>query len=71
VVGGAGIQGGIAVGETNADGTAVETEPFSSEDLMSTVCQALGISLDKTYTSNNGRPMKIAGGGKVISDLIA
>ncbi len=71
VVGGAGLQGGIAVGETSSDGTAVETEPFSSEDLMSTVCQGLGISLEKTYTSNNGRPMKIAGGGKVISDLIA
>lgn len=71
VVGGAGIRGGVAVGKTNSDGTEVESEPFSSEDLMATVCKGLGISLDKTYTSKNGRPMKIAGGGKVIQELLA
>ncbi len=70
VVGGAGIKGGLAVGATNADGTEVETEPYSSEDLMATVCKGLGISLDVTYTSKNGRPMKIAGGGKLINDLL-
>ncbi len=71
VVGGGGIKGGLAVGETNSDGTGVETEPYSSEDLMATVCHAMGISLETTFTSNNGRPMKIANGGKVIKDLIA
>ncbi|MCC9642210.1 DUF1501 domain-containing protein [Rhodopirellula sp. JC740] len=71
VVGGAGINGGLAVGETNFDGTAVETEPYSSEDLMTTVCKGLGISTETTFTSNNGRPMKIAGGGKLIRELVA
>lgn len=71
VVGGAGIRGGLAIGQTNSDGTEVESEPYSSEDLMATVCKGLGISLDKTYTSKNGRPMKIAGGGKVIQGLLA
>lgn len=71
VVGGGGIKGGLAVGATSSDGSAVETEPFSSEDLMTTVCKGLGISLETTYTSKNGRPMKIAGGGKVISELVA
>jgi len=37
VVGGGGINGGIAVGKTSADGTTVETEPYSSEDLMASV----------------------------------
>ena len=60
----------MAVGATNSDGTAVDTEPFSSEDLMTTVCKGLGISTEKTFTSKNGRPMKIAGGGKIISDLV-
>ena len=59
----------MAVGETSSDGTAVETEPFSSEDLMTTVCRGLGISTETTFTSKNGRPMKIAGGGKIISEL--
>ncbi len=70
VVGGGGIKGGLAVGETSFDGSAVESEPFSSEDLMTTVCKGLGISTDVTYTSNNGRPMKIAGGGKIITELV-
>jgi len=71
VLGGAAIQGGRAIGRTNADGTRVETEAYSSEDLMSTVCQALDISLQTTFTTPSGRPIKIAGGGRVIQDLFA
>ena len=69
VIGGGGIVGGKVIGATGADGTRVTTEPYSSEDLMSTVCQAMGISLNKIFTASNGRPMKIAGGGKVIGEL--
>lgn len=69
VLGGAAIQGGRAIGQTNADGTGVESEPYSSEDLMASVCHALGISLQTTYTAKNGRPMKIANGGRVIQEL--
>lgn len=71
VVGGGGMKGGIAIGKTSTDGTEVESEPFSSEDVMASVCKALGISLETTYTSKNGRPMKIANGGKVIRELFA
>ena len=69
VVGGAGFQGGLAVGETNEDGTRVISDPYTSQDLMASVCNALGISLERTFTSKNGRPMKIANGGKVIREL--
>jgi hypothetical protein len=71
VVGGAGMNGGIAVGETSADGTRVETDPYSSQDVMASVCNALGISLQTTFTSNSGRPMKIANSGKVIKELFS
>ena len=70
MVGGAGFKRGIAVGKTNADGTEVETTPYSSEDLMATVLQSIGISLDTRFTSANGRPMKIAGGGSPIKELL-
>ncbi|MCA9102423.1 MAG: DUF1501 domain-containing protein [Planctomycetales bacterium] len=70
VLGGGGINGGIAVGETNEIGEAV-ADTWSSEDLMASVCHALGISLDTTYTSRSGRPMKIAGGGRIIEPLFA
>jgi uncharacterized protein (DUF1501 family) len=71
VVGGCGLKTGFAVGQTDEEGRNVISEPFTSEDLMATVCKALGISLETNYQSKNGRPMKIAGGGKVISDLFA
>ena len=71
VVGGAGMNGGIAVGETNGDGTRVETEPYTAQDVMASVCKALGISLETTFTSRSGRPMKIANSGKVIRELFA
>ncbi len=70
-VGGAGFQRGIVVGQTNADGTAVETEPYTSEDLMASVLHSIGISLDTRFTANNGRPMKIANGGRLIKELFA
>jgi uncharacterized protein (DUF1501 family) len=69
VLGGAAIRGGRAIGRTSADGTNVETEAYSSEDLMATVCQALDISLQTTFKTPSGRPIKIAGGGRVIEDL--
>jgi uncharacterized protein (DUF1501 family) len=71
VVGGAGFKRGVVVGATNADGTEVTTEPYTSQDLMASVLRSLGISLDTTFTSNSGRPMKIANSGKVIKELFA
>jgi len=70
VVGGAGMNAGIAVGKTNEDGTRVEGTSYTSEDMMATVCKSLGISLETTFTSQSGRPMKIANSGKVIKELI-
>jgi uncharacterized protein (DUF1501 family) len=69
VVGGAGMKPGIAIGQTNEDGTQVEGNSYSSEDLMASICKSLGIGLETTFTSNNGRPMKIANGGKIITEL--
>ncbi len=71
MVGGGGLKGGVAVGKTNEDGTAVDTDPYTSQDVMATICKTLGISLETTFTSNNGRPMKIANSGKVIKELFA
>ena len=70
-VGGGGLKGGLAIGATNDDGTRVETEPYTSQDVMASVCKGLGISLQTTFTSRSGRPMKIANGGKVIKELFA
>ena len=71
VVGGGGFKRGIVVGETSPDGKEVVSEPFTSQDLMASVLEALGISLETTFTAKNGRPMKIANSGKVIKELFA
>ena len=70
VLGGGPIVGGMPVGATSGDGSEVESEPYSAQDLMATVCQALGISLQTTFKSRSGRPMKIANGGKVIPGVV-
>ncbi len=70
VVGGGGIKPGLAIGATSDDGTRVVGESYSSEDLMATVCHALGMSMETTFTSRSGRPMKIANGGKLINGLV-
>ncbi len=70
-VGGGGLNGGLAVGKTNEDGTRVDGTSYTSEDLMATVCAGLGISLETTFTSRSGRPMKIANSGKMIKELIS
>ena len=69
VVGGAGFKRGIVVGETSQDGKEVVSESYSSEDLMASVLKSIGVSLETTYTSKNGRPMKIANSGRVIKEL--
>ena len=70
VAGGGGLKPGIAIGKTNDDGTRVEGQSYSSEDLMATICKTLDISLETSFTSRSGRPMKIANSGKVITDLL-
>ncbi len=69
VVGGAGFTGGRVIGQTNADGTQIEGDSYSAEDLMASVCHALGIPLEKTFKTPSGRPMKIANGGQAIAGL--
>ncbi len=70
VVGGAGFTRGGVIGETNEDGTAVASDPYTSQDLMASTCKALGISLETTFTSTSGRPMKIANSGRLIEGLV-
>ena len=69
VVGGAGFNRGVVVGETSADGREVVSEPYSSQDLMTSVLKSLDISLETTFRAKNGRPMKIANGGQIIPGL--
>jgi uncharacterized protein (DUF1501 family) len=70
MLGGGGLKGGVAVGETDKDGTSVTSQAYLPGDIWATVSHSLGIPLDTVHTSKNGRPMKIANGGTVIKELI-
>ncbi len=71
VLAGAGIKGGQAVGRTSADGTAVESEPTRTADLVATVMKAIGLDPTKQNMSNVGRPIRLADpSGKPIKELL-
>jgi hypothetical protein len=70
LVGGGGLKGGRAIGETNEDGDRIISESYLPGDLWATVAHALRIPLDTVHTSKRGRPMKIANGGQPIAGLI-
>ncbi|MGH7127882.1 MAG: DUF1501 domain-containing protein, partial [Planctomycetaceae bacterium] len=70
MIGGGGLNGGVAVGKTDADGIDVVGQSYLPGDILATVSHALGIPLDTVYTSKRGRPMKIANSGTPIAELI-
>lgn len=70
LVGGGGLKGGQAIGETDVDGTRIVSDSYLPSDLWATVAYAMRIPLDTVHTSKRGRPMKIANGGQPIKGLI-
>ena len=70
MIGGGGLNGGLAVGKTNADGNRVVGKAYQPGDVWATVAQALGIPVNRVHTSKRGRPMKVANGGTPIKELI-
>ncbi|MBI3863878.1 MAG: DUF1501 domain-containing protein [Planctomycetia bacterium] len=70
LIGGGGLRSGIAVGETDKDGTSCLGTTYQPGDIWATVSHALGIPVDTVHTTKNGRPMKIANGGTPVKQLI-
>ncbi len=59
-LGGAGIQGGQAIGKTSDDGMAIEDRPVTVPALIATICKALELDPASTNPSNVGRPIPLA-----------
>ncbi|HVX64090.1 MAG TPA: DUF1501 domain-containing protein [Pirellulales bacterium] len=68
---GAGIRGGRVIGKTTTDGTEVDQDPTSVEDLFQTVCHAIGLNPSDELISPSGRPLKIVDGGQLITGLFS
>ncbi len=65
VLGGAGIQGGQAYGDTGPDGMRVVDKPVKGPQLIATICSALGIDPQKENFTDEGRPIPIVERGTV------
>jgi hypothetical protein len=67
---GGGLRAGIAVGKTNALAEQPTEAPYYTEDVAATLYHSLGIPLDTTHKTPDGRPIQINYDGRVIRELI-
>ncbi|MFY9256270.1 MAG: DUF1501 domain-containing protein [Fuerstiella sp.] len=67
---GGGIVGGQVYGSSTADGSAINENPVTVQDLFQTVCKSMGVNANHENLSPLGRPMKIVDGGSVIPGLL-
>ena len=75
LIGGGGINGGVAVGASDGDGALPAGRAVSIGDVFATIYKALGIDWTREYMHPVGRPLKIANGfsdatGEPIRELI-
>ncbi|EYF05785.1 DUF1501 domain-containing protein [Chondromyces apiculatus] len=70
VLAGAGIRGGIAHGETDADGARVTKDPTSVPDLFATIATQIGLDPERTFGTPIGRPISITDSGKPVAALL-
>jgi uncharacterized protein (DUF1501 family) len=70
VLAGGGIKGGQVLGATDDRGEQVKQRPVTVPDLYATLLAALGIDAGKTYRTPGGRPIKLAGKAKIVSEVL-
>ncbi|MCA9049486.1 MAG: DUF1501 domain-containing protein [Planctomycetaceae bacterium] len=63
VLAGGGIRGGQAFGCTSDDGSEITDNPVTAQNLIATICAAVGLDHDATNMSNIGRPIPLADHG--------
>ncbi len=69
VLAGGGIAGGQAYGATSKDGTEVEEDKVSQNDILATFCKAAGVNPEKENISSIGRPFRISEGTPISAIL--
>ncbi|MCA9213484.1 MAG: DUF1501 domain-containing protein [Planctomycetales bacterium] len=70
VLAGGGIAGGQTYGKTSADGMTVEENKVGVENVLATLCEALGVPPETENTDTSGRPLPIVDGAS-IKQLLA
>jgi hypothetical protein len=67
---GGGIRPGTVVGQTNGLAEEPTESPYYTEDVAATIYHCLGIPLDTTHQTPDGRPVQINYDGRVIRELV-
>jgi hypothetical protein len=62
VLAGGGIAGGQAYGQTSENGLEVVDGKVGADDVLATLCEALGVPADTMQMSNVGRPIRLTEG---------
>lgn len=69
VIGGGGLSGGLAIGQTDAGGNAIEGNSYKIADLFATLLHRLGIDPAQEFQTTFGSPTSATDKGQVISEL--
>ncbi|MBM3840509.1 MAG: DUF1501 domain-containing protein [Verrucomicrobia bacterium] len=69
-IGGGGIQGGRAVGTSDAWAQEPADNPYGPEDLAATLYHLLGIDPKAELRTPEGRPIALSSGGRIIRELV-
>jgi hypothetical protein len=67
---GGGIQPSRVVGQTNALGEQPTEAPYYTEDVSATIYHCLGIPLDTTHHTPDGRPIQVNYDGRLVRELL-
>jgi hypothetical protein len=66
---GGGIQGGRAIGESDAHGAFPRANPKTPQGVLATLYRHLGIDTEKQYVNAAGRPISVLPSGSPIDEL--
>lgn len=71
VFAGAGVKGGTAIGQSDAQAAYVKDRPIRPADICTTVYHLMGIDPDTPVYDKGNRPVAINHGGQVIEEMVA
>lgn len=69
VIAGAGVRGGIVLGQSDKDAAYAVTPPYKPEDFAATIYHALGIDHELRLPDTQGRPVALIEDGAPIMEL--
>ncbi len=69
-LGGGGIQGGRAIGASDARAERPTRDPHGPENLAATIYHLMGIDISEEFHTAEGRPVPIVSNGRVMRELL-